>query len=115
MKFVQAATGAAGRVANMASKRVVSRQGMQMVQKRFSGGVNKHPDLERWNHIRDNVDQIFDLSDPSTLAKAVIFGALIPYGIYKLVESEGFAVNGDSSTGIKWTPNKPSPFSTPKE
>ena len=65
-----------------------------------SGDVKRHPDLERWNNVRDNVDQIVDFTNPSSFLRAFIAVAVIPTVFYKLIVDEGLAPNGDPSTGV---------------
>jgi hypothetical protein len=65
-----------------------------------SGDVKRHPDLERWNNVRDNVDQIVDFSNPSSFFRAFVAVAVIPTIFYNLIVSEGLIPNGDGSTGV---------------
>ena len=42
------------------------------------------PQLKNFWFYRLCFMQVFDISDPGTLVRAVIFGALIPYGVYEV-------------------------------
>ena len=65
-----------------------------------SGDVKRHPDLERWNNVRDNVDQIVDFSNPVSFMRAFVAVVVVPTVMYKLIVAEGLAPNGDGSTGV---------------
>jgi len=74
--------------------------------------VKQDPKLEQWNNVRDNVDELYDLTDPMTFMRTLVFAIIVPVAIYKYTVDEGFAPNGDGSTGVLFGPNsdtKPKP------
>ncbi len=62
MRLIGAARGAGARLLAGSSRTAFARAGPSPMPKRFMGhgDVNRNPDLERWNNVRDNIDQVID-------------------------------------------------------
>jgi hypothetical protein len=65
------------------------------------GEVKRQPDIERWNHVRDNIDQVFDPFKPDVMLKIVVFVVVGPALLYKHICNEGLIPNGDESSGVR--------------
>lgn len=69
LKMSGVVRGAATRLALHASRSPVTRSVKSSMPKRFMGlgEVKRDPDLERWNNVRDNVDQVCNAYDRKSL------------------------------------------------